>query len=296
MVHCDLREGRTALQDRAEGYRVLKHQMRPGELDHAILTGADLTGAQLGGLAGMAADFRDAVMVGVTLSGAKMKNARLDGADLSNSDLSGTDFSGASLRGAVVVGANLSAASLKDADLEGLLKAPPPVVFIDDRPLADLIRDHQLWCQTGGLDGAFFRGEEVDFRAAGDLRGVSLTALSAQRAVFYGMDLTGAELQGADLTGADLRGVRLCGADLRGAKLRDARLTRADLTDAKLGPLEVGPGRIVRADLTRACLRQARLCGADLTQARLLRAELEGVRTEGAILTLAEFDEGGLAA
>ena len=149
MVHCDLREGRTALQDRAEGYRVLKHQMRPGELDHAILTGADLTGAQLGGLAGMAADFRDAVMVGVTLSGAKMKNARLDGADLSNSDLSGTDFSGASLRGAVVVGANLSAASLKDADLEGLLKAPPPVVFIDDRPLADLIRDHQLRCCRG---------------------------------------------------------------------------------------------------------------------------------------------------
>ena len=47
LTGCDLREGRTALQDSAGGFRMLKHEKRPGDLDYAILHGADLSGAQM---------------------------------------------------------------------------------------------------------------------------------------------------------------------------------------------------------------------------------------------------------
>src|SRR5690606_14987542 len=128
----------------------------------------------------------------------------------------------ASLRGAVLTGTDLAGAGLKGADLEGALTAPPAMVFIDDRPLFELIGEHQRWCDSGGMDGAFFKGDEADFRSAGSLRGVRLTGLSARRAIFFGMDLSGAQLQGADLSGADLRATNLSGADLRGVRLRDA--------------------------------------------------------------------------
>ena len=61
-----------------------------------------------------------------------------------------------------------------------------------------------------------------------------LTGLTAPRAIFFGLDMAGVQLQGADLTGADLRRAIMAGADLGRAVLHGAQTRQIDLTDANL--------------------------------------------------------------
>ena len=73
LMGCDFREGRAAVQNRKDGFQILTHEKKAGELSYAILAGANLEGAQMGELAAIAADFRDAKLTGAVLSGAKLK-------------------------------------------------------------------------------------------------------------------------------------------------------------------------------------------------------------------------------
>jgi len=125
MAGCDLREGRIAVQDKLDGFHVLRHEHRPGELTYAVLHGADLSGAQLGGTVATASDFTDAILAGARLAGARLMRAVLDGADLSGADLGGADLTGASLKRTVLAGVNLEHARLEDTDLSEALGAPP---------------------------------------------------------------------------------------------------------------------------------------------------------------------------
>ena len=165
LAGCDLREGRIAMQGSGGGWRILKHERRPGELDYAVLEGANLSGAQMSGAHALAADFTDADLNGACLTGARLVNAVLDGADLSGADLFGSDLSGASLRQAVLVGVNMDDANFSNADLTDVLKAPPPIIYVDDVPLQDLMRDHERYCESGGADGAVMKVSRVDFRS-----------------------------------------------------------------------------------------------------------------------------------
>lgn len=78
----DLREGRIALQDKLDGFDILRHEHRPGELNYAVLSGTNLAGVQMSGAVAMTSDFTDANLSGAIMIGAKLTRAVLDGADL----------------------------------------------------------------------------------------------------------------------------------------------------------------------------------------------------------------------
>jgi uncharacterized protein YjbI with pentapeptide repeats len=185
---------------------------------------------------------------------------------------------------------DLDGANLDNANMEGVLTAPPPIVYIDDEPLQDILARHQSWCASDGMEGAPARLAATDFRPLRTLARRKLTALHAPGSIFFGLSLEGAQMQGADLSGCDFRGCNLRGADLRGAKLVGADLTRADLSQADLRPLAIADGRYVRADLTRAKLRQADLTRTRLLRARMLEADTAGAKMIGADLRGAETE------
>jgi uncharacterized protein YjbI with pentapeptide repeats len=194
------------------------------------------------------------------------------------------------MKRAVVAGANLEHARLDEADMSDVLRGPAPVIYIDDRPLDDILAAHEAYCDSNGRDGAVTSLPGVDFRPVRSLQGRRLTALIAPRAIFFGLDLRGAQLQGADLTGCDFRGADLREADLRGARLFEADVARADLRGAQLGPLTIAPGRHVRTDFTRASLRAADLRGAHAQRARFLECNLDHARLEGCNMLNAELE------
>src|SRR5438270_51814 len=91
---------------------------------------------------------------GAMMAGAKLTRAVLDGADLSGADLAGADLSGASMKRAVLNGANLQNAILDDVDMTGVLRAPPAVTFVDDRPLDQVLAEYEAYCDSSGQRGA----------------------------------------------------------------------------------------------------------------------------------------------
>jgi len=170
--------------------------------------------------------------------------------------------------------------------VEGRLTDQAAGTAVSDLPYERMIREHARWCETAGAAGAPSRFDRADLRTLGSLKGLNLTALSAREAVFYGLDLEGAQLQGAHLEGADLRNCNLRRADLRGARLAGAKLSGSDLREVQLGPLLIAADRLLPADLTgaqlkgtdlaRADLRQVRMAGADLSRANFTNAHIKG--------------------
>jgi uncharacterized protein YjbI with pentapeptide repeats len=190
----------------------------------------------------------------------------------------------------VLSGANLRNTILDDVDMSDVLRSPPPVVMVDDRPLDKVLAEHEAYCDSAGARGSVVEMSGVDFRPMRSLKERRLTALVARNGIFFGLDLQGVQFQGADLSGGDFRGCDLRDADLRGAKLAGASFTRADMRGAKLGPLTVGDGRFVRTDFTRAVLRGADLRGAHAHRARFLEADMNGANLAGCDLTDAELE------
>src|SRR5258706_1581511 len=185
---CDLREGRIALQDKLDGFRILRHEHRPGELNYAILSGANLAGAQMAGAVAMSADFTDANLAGAQMAGAKLTRAVLDGADLSGADLAGADLSGAAMKRTVLDDANLVHARLGDVAMSEVLRAPPPVVYVDSRPIDQVLAEHEAYCDSAGERGSVSDFSNVDFRTLRTLKERRLTAIVARNGVFFGLD------------------------------------------------------------------------------------------------------------
>jgi len=194
------------------------------------------------------------------------------------------------MKRAVLTNVNLSQARLDDADLTDVLRAPPPIFYIDDKSLTEVVAEHEQFCDSAGRQGQVMKLHEVDFRPMKTLKRRRLSGLSAPKSIFFGMDLEGAQLQGADLTACDFRGANLREADLRGARFTGAQLARCDMRGAKMGPLAIGDNRFVRTDFSRASLRGADLRGASAPRARFLEAEMDGARIAGCDLTGAELE------
>jgi len=188
---CDLREGRIALQDKLDGFRILRHEHRPGELNYAILSGANLAGAQMTGAVAMSSDFTDANLSGAQMAGAKLTRAVLDGADLTGADLAGADLSGASMKRAVLTGANLTSATLDNVDMSGVLRAPPAISYVDDRPIDQVLADHEAYCESNGERGGVTDLSKCDFRPLRSLKDRRLTAMVARNCIFFGLNLQG---------------------------------------------------------------------------------------------------------
>ena len=151
---CDMREGVIAVQDFEEGLVILRHDVRPGELDYVVMDGTNLAGVQNSEGLAIATDFRDAVLAGARLVRARMVRTMLDGADLSGANIFQADLAGASLKRAVLTDVAMDGANLQDADLSGALMGPPPMVYVDDEPLQQVLVRHQLWCVSDGAEGA----------------------------------------------------------------------------------------------------------------------------------------------
>lgn len=290
LTECDLREGIIAIHDVHAGFWLLQHDAIGEDADFTVMAKAKLDRAQIGETFACAVDCRDTDFSRAILNGARLCNAALDGADLTGAGLFQADLTGASLDGAVVVDSNIGQALLDDGALRNVVGKAPSIVYVEDQPLWDLVAAHERWCASGGAEGQPVKLGGADFRCLKTLSRRKLTALSAPRAVFVGLDMSGVQMQGSDLTGADFRSANLAGADLRGAKLAGAQLTRANLQEAKLGPLLVGQDRFVRVDLTRASLRSADLSRADARRARLLFADLSGARLDDTLLDGAEME------
>jgi len=291
LFEADLREGTLAAADRKTGFRVMESQSRADtQAQGACLAGANLQRSRLSGVAAQCADFSDAIMKDCKLVRANLKQANFRGADLAGADLSGADLAGADLRDAILVGVKSAMWRTDGANLDGALtddrSAGSPVARM---PAANMLHEHAVWCESGGAEGQPSVFDGVDLRGLGSITGLNLTALSAKRAVFYGLDMEGVQLQGAHLEGADLRSTNLRRADLRGARLVGARLGGADLRDAQLGPLLLGPERLLAADLSGASLRGADLTGADLRRAVFAGADLCRASLHGAQARLADF-------
>jgi uncharacterized protein YjbI with pentapeptide repeats len=248
----------------------------------AVLAGANLQRSKLSGIMAVRADFSDAIMKDCKLVRANLKLATLTGADLAGADLSGADLAGADLRDAVLVGAKTSMWNVKNTNMEGALTDRPAGKDVGQLASADMLAEHAQWCETGGKEGKPSIFDQVDLRSLRSIRGYNLTALSAKKAVFYGLDMEGCQLQGAHLEGADMRGCNLRRADLRGARLVEAKLNGADLREAQLGPLMIGPERLLPANLSNASLKGADLSGADMRRCQLTGADLERANFSGA--------------
>ncbi|MES2834682.1 MAG: pentapeptide repeat-containing protein, partial [Pseudomonadota bacterium] len=201
LFEADLREGTIASADAKLGFRVVEAQGRSDtQAQGACLVGANLQRSKLTGVVAVQADFTDAIMKDCKLVRANLKQASFRGADLAGADLSGADLSGADLRDAVLVGCKTLQWRNDGANMDGALTDDRPLgAAVSRMPAAEMIHDHAVWCETGGVEGAPSVFDGVDLRALRSIKGFNLTALSARGAVFYGLDMEGVKLQGAHL-------------------------------------------------------------------------------------------------
>jgi uncharacterized protein YjbI with pentapeptide repeats len=95
--------------------------------------------------------------------------------------------------------------------------------------LDQILKQHQLWLESDGHEGARARLEDADLQGS-DLRGADLQAANLRRADLRRADLRDVDLRGADLQGSDLREADLREADLEGAGPWDADLRGAQFS------------------------------------------------------------------
>src|SRR5512143_487734 len=116
------------------------------------------------GAVAMSADFTDANLSRAIMAGAQLTRAVLDGADLSGADLAGADLSGASMKRTVLSGANLEHATLDEVDMSDVLGTPAETAMVDDRPLEEVLAEHEAFCDSGGAKGSVIPLPGIDFR------------------------------------------------------------------------------------------------------------------------------------
>ncbi|MFE5807342.1 pentapeptide repeat-containing protein [Streptomyces sp. NPDC056491] len=179
---------------------------------------------------------RGAVLTGSDLSDAELSNADLAGASLDEANLNRADLSGAALTRAVLLGARLRDTGFSAADLAGAIFCSRGGECLDLTGTsfagADLSR---AWLVGANLRKATFCTE------------VFMAPVESTKEPTSGV--TCATLRDADLTGANLSGVDLAGADLSGADLTDADFTKADLTGANLTGADLTGTKLVGATL-----------------------------------------------
>ena len=106
--------------------------------------------------------------------------------------------------------------------------------------------------------------------------------------VYYGDNLSNADLNGADLQGLMLNDANLVGADLSGHDLSGTQLYGARLDDADLSSADLSS-----ADLRHANLTNANLDGANLTFTNFESAHLTGVNFKNSLFNSeTEFPNG----
>ena len=105
----------------------LKRILSGANLSEADLIGANLSRSNLSGANLSGADLSRSNLYVADLSGANLSRSNLSGADLSRSNLFGANLSGANLSGANLIGADLRGAVIDDAAFTDLVIKQGPV-------------------------------------------------------------------------------------------------------------------------------------------------------------------------
>lgn len=297
LFEADLRPGAQVSRDREGEFHVLRPEEMPGVASTAGFVGANLTNASLTGAIAVQTDFSEAIMRGCKLVRAHVRGANFSGTNLQGADFAQADTRGACFRGSVITGANFEYANTAGADMQGALSDKPNGRMLKelDVGLEELLRLHRTFVESCGATGHALDLSGFDLRNAGALTGACLTMLTAQCAVFFGLDLSGAALQAARCREADFRDCTLNGADMRGIVLAGATLNGASMQGVKLRPLIFDGGRRMQSDLSGASLRHVDLRGADLRGVRLSGADMSFADLTGADVTGMDLEGAKLA-
>jgi uncharacterized protein YjbI with pentapeptide repeats len=302
LFEADLRPGAHVMRDKAGDFKVLAPREIPGAASAAGFTGADLTNASLTGAIAVKTDFSDAVMRGCKLVRAHIRGANFTGSNLQGADFAQADTRDACFRGAVIAGATFEYANMAGADLQGALSDKPNGRLLEElhSSLGELLQLHRQFIASSGAAGSALDLSGFDLRTAGAFAGACLTMLTAHNAVFYGLDLSRAEMQAAQCADADFRdcrlGIVLSGANLNGASMRGARLRGLVIDPSRRMQSDLSGASLRHVDLRDADLRGVRLVGADLSFADLTGADLTDVDLAGAKLSACKVSQQQLDA
>ncbi len=263
--------------------------LRGAELHGAKFVGTDLRGAVLSGASALYASFRGADLRSANLAEAMVEDvdfsgASLEGASLAAVKASRTRFSGASLgrvnfTDAELESANFDEAELLSADFSGarLSGASFRRAKLDDAQIYDAV-----------AEGCRFDDASMErFRAEGAKLGKSVfERAKAKEANFQAADLKLASFLDADLSlsvfaHADLERAVLHRALAKGARFRHARLVRAQAIKADF----------MEANFESANMAQADLRGANLHAVETLKAVLDGIQLDQAIVTGSKLEK-----
>jgi uncharacterized protein YjbI with pentapeptide repeats len=284
---------------------------------------ADLSGADLSHFVidpGKPADFSGANLSGATLGGLNMRSAKFAGANLSRAILQNVNFQGADLTGANLTGAFLSGADFTNARLAGVtfdycdltltsFGANPQ--FGRSTSTRTSFRSATINAPSLGNDWSYLdltgaalkaipqdlsglRAQYTLFPTSVDLHGVKLPQAHLENAQMYYADLHESDLSGAFLDGTLLKGARLNGANLNGASMKGAWLIAET---GVITPNKYEAAQASDAFLINTCLDGARCNGVDFSGAMLVTytpLSLTPASANGAFMNSAKFNDAVL--
>jgi len=221
------------------------------KLEKADLTATDLTDAVLreADLSGI--DGSGMKLVDVVAHRANFRDAWMDGVDLSGADFTQAAFAGANLSGSR--GTYIRFAQCKLRDVDASQARWPDVDLVE----AKLHQAKLVEADLHNADLTAASGAEADFS------GANLDNSVATEARFPGGRFVGARLGQARWVRANLANADLSGADLSSADLSEANLSGANLTDANLAGAVLADANLAGATLDGADFTGADLSGLD---------------------------------
>jgi uncharacterized protein YjbI with pentapeptide repeats len=232
-------------------------------------------------------DLSRAILTEANLEGANFKEAKLDWTKFYKANLSSANFSGVDLQSADLRGANLKNANLEKADFR--MKS---LYGIDFRGAnlkeADLTNAQFLETNLEGANLCKTNFSSVDFR------NFSFQELNLTGAIFIKSDLSGASLRGSNLKSANFTDAKLVRADFCKASLENAIFKNADLIEANLSSSSCIGTEFINATLSGADFSKAVLSEADFRASFLLKADLSDSTMRGTNLGLANLTMANL--
>ncbi len=289
LTSADLREGTFATYDPEKGLSYISDgEAWAGGVGGVDLRGANLGSVKLSGAICTNSNFEDANLSKSVIIRGNLSGANLTGANLAGADLSQCDIRDVSLRGANLTGTLIDFSTLVNVDMTGALTDQPMGPTTDKLPMSleETIKQHQLWLKTKGAEGAKLDLSGHDMRNASSLVAANLTMLTAQKSVWYGLDLSQINLQASNLSESDFRSCAFTAADLRGSIFQKCNMVGAKFIRARCEPLYIDNKRKLNAsfaganlryaDFTQANLRETDFSGADLSFANFTDANITG--------------------
>ena len=259
------------------------------DLTNADLSGADLTNADLFGADLTNANLSFTNLKNIDFSNVKIKDVKFIGVTFTDMDLSGLDLSEKNLAGSSFLRTNLSEANLEKSNLSWA-NFEQVNLFNTNLKHAELLR--------ANLSEADLSNTELEYSnlmnsnlSKIDFSNVKLTNVKLEKTNLSYSNFSNVDLTGMNLNGANLYGVHLIGKDLRNTNLKNANFIGYKIDDEKwwdyLG-LNRNGGIIDHAGVDKF---GEKLYGTDLSGVDLRGADLSGVNLSGIDITHANLSD-----